>query len=134
MILLINNFLDNRWDTYHFHFSKFLYLRSFTLNLHFGVLNFQFRKSSIVIVQFNFIQLNYQLFRGFNHIYFAHYSGKNPGEKRQMIFEDLQNIFEDEDLSRIHKGSLKDLWRISFSKSRCKDPQGHRKDLVRILQ
>jgi len=42
-----------------------------------------------------------------------------PGEKPQRIFEDLQGsltmckdlqkIFEDEDLSRILKGSLKDL-------------------------
>ena len=54
--------------------------------------------------QFNFIQLNYHLLRGFNHICFADTTGL---KKRQMIFEDLQNIFEDEDLSRIHKGSLK---------------------------
>ena len=43
----------------------------------------------------------------------------HPGEKPQRIFEDLQGslkickdlqkIFEDEDLSRILKGSLKDL-------------------------
>ena len=67
-----------------------------------------------------------------------------PGEKPQRIFEDLQGslkickdlqkIFEDEDLSRILKGSLKDLWRSSLGKSWCKDPQGSSEDLVRILQ
>ena len=68
----------------------------------------------------------------------------SPGEKPQRIFEDLQGslkickdlqkIFEDEDLSRILKGSLKDLWRSSLGKSWCKDPQGSSEDLVRILQ
>ena len=67
-----------------------------------------------------------------------------PGEKPQRIFEDLQGslktckdlqkIFEDEDLSRILKGSLKDLSRSSLGKSWCKDPQGSNEDLVRILQ
>ena len=48
-----------------------------------------------------------------------HFERIIPGEKPQRIFEDLQGslktckdlqkIFEDEDLSRILKGSLKDL-------------------------
>ena len=33
----------------------------------------------------------------------------NLGKDPSRIFEDLQKIFEDEDLSRILKGSLKDL-------------------------
>ena len=45
------------------------------------------------------------------------------------ICKDLQKIFEYEDLSKILKGSLKDLWRSSPGKSWCKIL----KEAVRIL-